>query len=754
MSNLPATNPSNHFDVFPIPSNFYSGVSEYLQSMTTADQIIEPKLLALPDRPTGYPTEEKALTKESEMSGGAIPCTSNSGAADADQTIKDLAFAAATSTHCGNVINATSMSPASMSDGTNSSSAFNVEAHSSACTSPVPSAHAETKTNGRSEQTPRGQEESANTPDCRAPSLDQISASGSVSNMESSLLLKPFAQSLEGAKPDAAALTMATPQSMQDRSTPLLPLEMLIAALDLPKQESQQQQPNEQMSTAIDIDTSAMAMANVQQLTGSHFPESTEDVTNGSALPQAFWDSSLNTPSSDVSNTGFPGVSWDATRRASDAILLGSYHAGEQPNSGSHLVSTPQFQTNGQPERKGSYPPGLKRPFSNFENLLTAADMYAADSPLSNSFSQISAADSPRLAKHARHSSIAGESDEIASAVAAAAAAATASLPYTAAFPCSTKLSSGVGNAGQPDTGGAQASYLNTCFEQLNPVPGSGHSLGPGMPMLPGAPMSQTQLAQSLSMSAYPQQMTYFPQHARSLSLSHIDNSGSMMSPGMSAPLHMASPMAAAVGQHSVPGYFYNGFARDSSGPVMPEGLFSSTHPIPAISGVTVSPKIKPWRISVPDVASAADETVPLKMRPRRQKIRFADDLYTPMWVRGNGHQKEGFCDTCTPGKWLQLKNSAFWYHKQFSHGISSISGRPFTRPLQVRHYDADIIEGLCHQCRQWMPIANAKRRNSVLWFRHAHKCHVYHKPKHDGEYGDLSTTDPIASMAYIHTPN
>ncbi|KAJ2380043.1 hypothetical protein GGI23_007866 [Coemansia sp. RSA 2559] len=197
-------------------------------------------------------------------------------------------------------------------------------------------------------------------------------------------------------------------------------------------------------------------------------------------------------------------------------------------------------------------------------------------------------------------------------------------------------------------------------------------------------------------------------------------------------------------------GYFYDGSMpmdgglADGLGDATPGSIIFASAPIPAIPGVTVSPKEKPRRLSVPDLVPTGESNDDdeeeeegrggsgPKARPRRQKIRFNDDMYTPMWVRGNGQQKEGFCDTCAAGKWLQLKNSAFWYHKQFFHGISSVSGRPFVRPLQVRHYDADIIEGLCHQCHQWVHIANAKRRNSVLWFRHAHKCHVYHKPKHD----------------------
>ncbi|KAI8974698.1 hypothetical protein BDB01DRAFT_853744 [Pilobolus umbonatus] len=116
--------------------------------------------------------------------------------------------------------------------------------------------------------------------------------------------------------------------------------------------------------------------------------------------------------------------------------------------------------------------------------------------------------------------------------------------------------------------------------------------------------------------------------------------------------------------------------------------------------------------------------------RPRKQKLRFLTDKYTPQWVRYNGQAKEGLCDTCKPGKWLQLKNSAYWYHKQFFHGISSVSGKEFVQPLETRWVDQDLVEGLCHQCHQWVAVSNVKRKNSVLWYRHAHKCHVYHKPK------------------------
>ncbi|KAI8049818.1 uncharacterized protein B0P05DRAFT_321789 [Gilbertella persicaria] len=116
---------------------------------------------------------------------------------------------------------------------------------------------------------------------------------------------------------------------------------------------------------------------------------------------------------------------------------------------------------------------------------------------------------------------------------------------------------------------------------------------------------------------------------------------------------------------------------------------------------------------------------------PRRQKLRYDGDYYTPKWVRYTGHLKEGYCDSCHPGKWLQLKNSAYWYHKQFCHGISSVSGKPFMKPLDQRMGKGDMIEGLCHQCRHYVPVCNGKKKNNyMLWYRHAHKCHLYEKPK------------------------
>lgn len=55
----------------------------------------------------------------------------------------------------------------------------------------------------------------------------------------------------------------------------------------------------------------------------------------------------------------------------------------------------------------------------------------------------------------------------------------------------------------------------------------------------------------------------------------------------------------------------------------------------------------------------AADFQVHEDKMPRKQKLRFEEDQYTPLWVRGQGHGKEGYGSLCPEGgKWLQLKVS------------------------------------------------------------------------------------------------
>jgi hypothetical protein len=116
-------------------------------------------------------------------------------------------------------------------------------------------------------------------------------------------------------------------------------------------------------------------------------------------------------------------------------------------------------------------------------------------------------------------------------------------------------------------------------------------------------------------------------------------------------------------------------------------------------------------------------------MKPHEQDVRFDGDMYTPRWVRGQGNKREGWCGICKPGRWLVLKNSAFWYDKSFSHGISAATGQTFHEPRDMRRMDgnSDVWEGLCHSCNDWVPLVSNKKKGTT-WFRHAYKCHTHTK--------------------------
>lgn len=111
------------------------------------------------------------------------------------------------------------------------------------------------------------------------------------------------------------------------------------------------------------------------------------------------------------------------------------------------------------------------------------------------------------------------------------------------------------------------------------------------------------------------------------------------------------------------------------------------------------------------------------EMKPHEQDLRFEGDLYTPRWVRGHGNKREGWCGICKPGRWLVLKNSAFWYDKSFTHGISAATGQRFVEPKSVRRMEGnpDVWEGLCHSCNEWVALVSNKKKGTT-WFRHAYK--------------------------------
>lgn len=113
-------------------------------------------------------------------------------------------------------------------------------------------------------------------------------------------------------------------------------------------------------------------------------------------------------------------------------------------------------------------------------------------------------------------------------------------------------------------------------------------------------------------------------------------------------------------------------------------------------------------------------------LMPHEQDLRFVGDLYTPRWVRGHGNKREGWCGLCKPGRWLVLKNSAFWYDKSFTHGVSAATGAVFQGPQDTRRTEGnlDVWEGLCGSCGEWIALVSSKKKGTT-WFRHAYKVSV-----------------------------
>lgn len=182
------------------------------------------------------------------------------------------------------------------------------------------------------------------------------------------------------------------------------------------------------------------------------------------------------------------------------------------------------------------------------------------------------------------------------------------------------------------------------------------------------------------------------------------------MAPNFSNPMfHNALPTV-------LPSSDYYDFAPDQIAPTTersnPHAHFAAE---PDLFGALSEPPITP---------DAADLTpANTDLTPSEQELRFDGDLYTPRFVRGHGNKREGFCGICKPGRWLVLKNSAYWYDKSFTHGISAATGLPFDAPRETRRMSGnpDVWEGLCGCCNEWIALISNKKKGTT-WFRHAYK--------------------------------
>ncbi|BGP12754.1 hypothetical protein JCM10213_008893 [Rhodosporidiobolus nylandii] len=121
-------------------------------------------------------------------------------------------------------------------------------------------------------------------------------------------------------------------------------------------------------------------------------------------------------------------------------------------------------------------------------------------------------------------------------------------------------------------------------------------------------------------------------------------------------------------------------------------------------------------------------------------------NLYWPRFVKGNADDKCGMCPVCAEPKerggegevkWLKLKNSSYVYHMSYAHGISNLTGLPFSPPVAMRVVKtnnktkdtrSEMTEGQCHKCNQWIALLSVKNVDAIvpelIWWKHAKKCH------------------------------
>jgi hypothetical protein len=127
-----------------------------------------------------------------------------------------------------------------------------------------------------------------------------------------------------------------------------------------------------------------------------------------------------------------------------------------------------------------------------------------------------------------------------------------------------------------------------------------------------------------------------------------------------------------------------------------------------------------------PTNAPPAQDLLPSNpLHPRQQPARFTGDLYTPTYVRGDGATRAGWCTLCST--WHTLKESAYWYHMHFAHGISCATGKSMPVPLRSRSTAGAArgvgdSEALCGCCGRWVLIVTGEKGRTA-WWRHAYRC-------------------------------
>lgn len=122
---------------------------------------------------------------------------------------------------------------------------------------------------------------------------------------------------------------------------------------------------------------------------------------------------------------------------------------------------------------------------------------------------------------------------------------------------------------------------------------------------------------------------------------------------------------------------------------------------------------------STPTVSDSMLMALP-DVEPKPQSPRSESDLYTARWTVGEGKDRRGWCGYCST--YWKLKDSAYWYHLHYCHGVLS-GGDRMPEPRAMREgRGAGSWEVQCGTCERWVALASGDKGRTG-YFRHVYKC-------------------------------
>ncbi|GAA5870297.1 hypothetical protein JCM16303_001954 [Sporobolomyces ruberrimus] len=276
-----------------------------------------------------------------------------------------------------------------------------------------------------------------------------------------------------------------------------------------------------------------------------------------------------------------------------------------------------------------------------------------------------------------------------------------------------------------------------------------------------GTPQGSVGSAQGLSLDVLPtpptpiyEQHFGFPSHSpystgHSPPLASTSSAGSNTLPNISVDVHGAFVIHDEPHAHSHPHSHVNTHVHPH---YSASSYSSSPYSLPVHP--TSSHDMAPPPILQPPPIPPPNSTGPFAhlhlMNPpadsRWNKAGDPFNLYYPRFVKGSADDKCGLCPICAESperggegeqKWLKLKNSSYVYHMSYAHGLSNVTGLPFSPPVELRNVDlphhskdtrAQMTEGRCHKCDDWIPLLSVKNIDAIvpelIWWKHAKKCH------------------------------